>query len=61
MEEVKQTNKQIAEALKRSTKKHKQTNSRMSSKTVFEQWQKHLDRSIASNGELFEGDRSLNM
>ena len=27
-----------------------------SSKTCFEQWKKHLDRCVASNGEYFEGD-----
>ena len=26
-------------------------------KNCFEQWKKHLDRCIASNGEYFEGDR----
>ena len=25
-------------------------------KNCFEQWEKHLDRYIASNGEYFEGD-----
>ena len=25
-------------------------------KNCFEQWNKHLDRCIASNGEYFEGD-----
>ena len=25
-------------------------------KNCFEQWKKHLDRSIASSGEYFEGD-----
>ena len=30
-------------------------------KNYFEQWKKCLDRYIASNGEYFEGDYSLNM
>ena len=30
-------------------------------KMRFEQWKKHLDRCIASNGECFEGDWRLNM
>lgn len=30
-------------------------------KNCFEQWKKPLDRCIASNGECFEGDWSLNM
>ena len=30
-------------------------------KNYFEQWKKCLNRHIASNGEYFEGDRSLNM
>ena len=30
-------------------------------KNCFEQWKKHLGRCIASNGEYFEGDCSLNM
>ena len=30
-------------------------------KNCFEQWKKHLDRHIASNGEYFEGDLSSNM
>ena len=30
-------------------------------KNCFEQWKKGLDRCIASNGEYFEGDWSLNM
>ena len=30
-------------------------------KNCFEQWKKCLDRCIASNGEYFEGDYSLNM
>ena len=30
-------------------------------KNCLEQWKKHLDSCIASNGEYFEGDRSLNM
>ena len=28
-------------------------------KNCFEQWQKRLDKCIQSNGEYFEGDRSL--
>ena len=30
-------------------------------KNCFEQWKKHLDRCVASNGEYFEHDQSLNM
>ena len=30
-------------------------------KNCFEQWKKRLNRCTASNGEYFEGDRSLNM
>ena len=30
-------------------------------KNCSEQWEKHLDRCIASNEEYLEGDRSLNM
>ena len=30
-------------------------------KNHFEQWKKSLNRCIASNGEYFEGDWSLNM
>ena len=30
-------------------------------KNCFEQWKKHLDRCITSNGEYFEGDWRLNM
>ena len=30
-------------------------------KNCFEQWKKHLDRCITSNGEYFEGDWCLNM
>ena len=30
-------------------------------KNWFEQWKKRLDRCIASDGEYFEGDWSLNM
>ena len=30
-------------------------------KNCFEQWKKCLNRCIASNGEYFEGDWSLNM
>ena len=30
-------------------------------KNCSEQWKKHLNRCIASNGEYFEGDYSLNM
>ena len=30
-------------------------------KNCLEQWEKHLNRYIASNGEYFEGDWSLNM
>ena len=30
-------------------------------KNCFEQWKKYIDSYIASNGEYFEGDWSLNM
>ena len=30
-------------------------------KNCFEQWKKHLDRCIASNGDYFENDGSLNV
>ena len=30
-------------------------------KNCFEQWKKHLNRCIASNGEYFEGDWCLKM
>ena len=50
MEEVKQ---KMAEALK-VIKINK-------FKNCTEQWKKYLDRCIASNGEYFEGEWSLNM
>ena len=42
----------------KSIKRHQKS---MSSKTVLSSGKKHLDRCIASNGEYFEGDWSLNM
>ena len=30
-------------------------------KNCFEQWKKHLDKRISSNGDYFQGDWSLNM